>query len=232
LLGFALAGVVASLFGAILVFAVRKLKGDYLALATLGFSFVVYSLMLNWTSVTRGPLGIPGIMKPSIFGLNIKTNLAYLTLIILVNVLVLWFLSRLTNSRFGKLLEAVRDDAIGLSALGKNPERLKLLAMVISSFIAGLAGSLFAHYITFIDPSSFFISDLIIVFTIVMVGGLASLKGTVAASFIIILIPELLRFVDLPSSFIGPGRQIIYALLLIGILMFRPKGLLGRVDLH
>lgn len=229
---FLLAGVIASVFGSILTFAVRKLKGDYLALATLGFSFVIYSLMLNWTSLTRGPLGIPGIAKPSIFGLDIKTNFAYLMLVVVVNIGVLWFLQRLTASRYGKLLEAVRDDAVGLSVLGKNPERLKVQAMMVSAFIAGLAGSLFAHYITFIDPSSFFIADLIVVFTMVMIGGLASLKGSVIATFIIILIPEILRFVDLSSSIIGPGRQIMYALILIMILMFRPKGLFGKVDLR
>lgn len=226
------AGVVAACFGFILIFAVRKLKGDYLALATLGFSFVVYSILLNWTGLTRGPLGIPGIPKPEIFGMIIRTNRTYLIFVALLTILVLFVLSRITSSRYGKLLEAVRDDEIGLSVLGKNIFKLKAQSLMISAFFAGIAGSLFAHYLTYIDPSSFYLADLILLLTIVMVGGLASLRGTVVAAVLILLIPELLRFVELPSAILGPTRQIIYAGLLLLILMFRPRGLFGRVKLE
>lgn len=226
-----MAGVVASIGGALMMFAVRKLSGDYLALATLGFSFVIYSILLNWSSLTRGPLGIPGIPKPEIFGLVVKSNYSYLLFVAIITALVVGFLYRLTRSRYGRLLEAVRDDEVGLSVYGKPIFKLKLQSLMISSFIAGIAGSLFAHYISFIDPSSFYLTDLILLVTVVMIGGLASIRGSIVATIIILLIPEVLRFVDMPSSIIGPARQIIYALFLILILLYKPRGLFGKVDL-
>ena len=231
-ISFIAAGVVAAVFGFILSFATRHLKGDYLALATLGFSFVVYSVFLNWTGLTRGPLGIPGIPKPRLGDMVITTNQGYLIFVAAVAALTVLFIWRLTKSRYGKVLEAMRDDQLAASVLGKPVFKLKSQSLAISAFFAGLAGSLFAHYLTYIDPSSFFISEIILLVTIVMVGGLATLRGNILAAVILILIPEMLRFVDLPSSIIGPARQILYAVILIAVIMFRPRGLLGRVDLE
>lgn len=231
IISFFLAGIVASLFGFLLVAATHKLKGDYLALATLGFSFVVYSIFLNWTNITRGPLGIPGIPKPTFGNLTIASNQDYLlfvTVVAIVSLLILW---RIGRSAYGRVLEAIRDDELAASVLGKSTFKLKSQSLMVSAFFAGLAGSLFAHYITYIDPSSFFLSEIILLLTIVMVGGLTSLRGSVIATVIIILIPEALRFVNMPSSLIGPMRQILYAVLLIGVLMLKPKGLFGKVDL-
>lgn len=225
-------GVMASICGIFLVILTGKLRGDYLALATLGFSFVIYAILLNWESVTRGALGIPGILRPSFFGLEIVSNFQYLLFVIMAVVLVTVFLYRLVNSPYGKLLEAVRDDEIGAMSLGKNTFRLKYQSMAIGAFLAALAGSLYAHYISFIDPSTFFLSDLIIIFTIIIVGGLSSLKGTLIAGVIVIIIPELLRFFELPSSVLGAMRNICYALILLLILLFRPKGLFGRLEVE
>lgn len=232
LIAFICAGLFAALFGFLLVLATRSLKGDYLGLATLGFGFVVYSVFLNWTGLTRGPLGIPGIPKPSFLFWTVQTNTEYLVLVSGVTVLTLLFLWVVTGSPYGRVLEAVRDDEIAAKVLGKHVSKLKCQAMGISAAFAGIAGSLFAHYITYIDPSSFFLSDIVLLLTIVMIGGLASLGGSVLATVIILLIPEALRFVDLPSSIIGPMRQMIYAFFLILILLYRPKGFSGRADLQ
>lgn len=232
LLSLILAGVVASAFGALLVWATKKLHGDYYALATLGFAFVVYSLLLNLTDLTRGPLGIPGIPKPNLFGLVIKSNLSYLIFVAIIAVICIGVIYALVKSRFGKLLEAMRDDELGLRVLGKNTGKLKYKAMMISAFFAGIAGSLFAHYISFIDPGSFHLSEIILIFTIVIVGGIASIKGSIVGTIIILLIPEVLRFFPIPSSILGPMRQMIYAAILLGILLYKPKGIFGRVDLE
>lgn len=231
-IAFFCAGLLAALFGVVLVRATSNLKGDYLGLATLGFGFVVYSVFLNWTDLTRGPLGIPGIPKPSFLFWSVKTNTEYLFLVSSVMVLTLLFLWAVTSSPYGRVLEAVRDDEMAARVLGKNASKLKGQAMGISAFFAGIAGSLFAHYITYIDPSSFFLSDIVLLLTIVMIGGLASLRGSVLATIVILLIPEALRFVDLPSSIIGPMRQMIYAVFLVVILLYRPRGFSGRVDLQ
>ncbi|MCB9798890.1 branched-chain amino acid ABC transporter permease [Candidatus Nomurabacteria bacterium] len=225
-------GLIASVFGWFLTVITSRLKGDYFALGTLGFAFVAYAVFLNWTSLTRGPLGIPGIPRPEIFGYVVRSTSDYLTFSLIVAAIVITFLWLLTRSRYGKLLEATRDDAVGLQMLGKNIFRLKYQSMMVAAFCAAIAGSLYGHYISFIDPSTFYLNDIVILLTIAIVGGLASLRGSIAAAIIIILLPEMLRFVNMPPSMIGPMRQILYALLLILILMFRPRGLFGKVDLE
>lgn|SRR3989338_6533706 len=225
-------GLFAAVFGYLLVLATNKLRGDYLALATLGFSFVIHSLMLNLVSITKGPLGIPGIPKPSFFGISIASNYAYLGFVYLITVVCVWIIYKIVRSPFGRLLQATRDDELGLRVLGKNTFMLKAKSMMLSAFFAGIGGSLFAHYISYIDPASFTITELILMLTILIVGGIGSIKGSISATFLILLIPEMLRFLDLPSSVVGPGRQILYALMLILILLFRPRGLFGRIDLE
>lgn len=227
-----LAGIISAFFGFLLSIPTNKLKGDYLALATLAFTFVVYAVTLNWTSLTRGPLGLPGISKPSIFGLSFSSNLSFLILTIIIALAVYFIIKRLVDSPFGKVLEATRDNELATRVLGKNTFKIKSIALGTSAFFAGIAGSLYAHYITYIDPSSFTIMQLIPILCIVIIGGLASLKGTIIATIILILLPEPLRFIGFPSSIVGPMRQIIYALVLLFILIYRPKGLFGKVELE
>ncbi len=229
---FLAAGLVAGITGYGLVFATRKLKGDYLALATLGFAFVTVSLLLNLTSLTRGPLGIPGIPKPELLGFGVKTNMQFFIFSLSIAALSALALWRIINTGFGRLLQATRDDELGLRVLGKDTFKLKAKAMVVSAFFAGIAGSLLAHYLSYIEPRTFYLGEIILLLTIVVLGGIASFKGTIIATIILIVIPELLRLIALPSSILGPFRQILYALILLGILLLRPRGLLGRVDLQ
>ena len=226
--GLAAGAALAALSGAVLVYAVKDLKGDYLALATLGFSFVVNSILLNWQSLTRGPLGIAGIPRPE----WLQPTWTYLLLTLAITGLSIWALTRIAHGPMGRLFEALRDDETGLQALGKDTQALKVKSMVISAFFAGIAGSLYAHYISFINPSSFAIMEIILLLTIVIAGGIASMKGSIAATIILLLIPEALRFLEIPSGVAGPLRQIIYALVLIGILLYKPRGILGKVDLQ
>ncbi len=227
-----LGGMAAMMSGFLLALPTNKLKGDYLALATMGFSFVIYAVTLNWTSLTRGPLGLPGIPKPSLFAISFITNERFLALTLIILLISFVVIKRILSSPFGKALEAVRDDELAARVLGKNTFKLKSYALAISAFFAGIAGSLYAHYITYIDPGSFTLMQLIPVLSIVIIGGLASLKGTLIATVILILLPEPLRFIGLPSSIIGPARQIIYALLLLLILLYRPNGFYGKVNLR
>ncbi|MFA7708790.1 MAG: branched-chain amino acid ABC transporter permease [archaeon] len=232
LLAFLLAGIIAGVAALILSVPTNKLKGDYLALGTMAFSFLVYALLINWIDLTRGPFGISGIPKPDIFGLVFRSNLSYLIFTVIVTVACYFIIQRIVNSKFGKLLEATRDDEYCVKALGKNTFKIKTIGLIISAVFAGIAGSLFAHFITFIDPSSFTFMALIPVISIIIVGGLASIEGTVVATIILTLIPEILRFVGLPSSIVGPGRQILFALLLLIILIYFPKGFYGRTQLE
>lgn len=226
------AGVITAVIGFIFICLTEKLQGDYFALATLGFSFMITALMQNWMSLTRGPLGIPGIPRPVFGSIVLHSPAMYLGYTVIIVTLSFLFLVRLTRSRYGRLLEAVRDDAIGAAALGKNIFRIKRESMVISAFFAGIAGSLFAHYVRYIDPTVFFITQMVVLLTLVIVGGLASLKGSVVAAFLVVVLPELLRFISFPPNMIGSARQFLYAVSLLAIIRYRPRGLFGRVDLN
>jgi branched-chain amino acid transport system permease protein len=227
-----LAGLMAMIFGFLLSLPTNKLKGDYLALATLGFSFVIYAVALNWTGLTRGPLGLPGIPKPEIFGIVFSSNTSFFILTLIIVLISYFVIKKIISSPFGKAMQATRDDELATRVLGKNTFKIKSISMGVSALFAGIAGSLYASYITFIDPSSFTLMQLIPIICIVIIGGFASLKGTIIACIILVLLPEPLRFIGFPSSIVGPMRQIIYALILLLILIYRPKGFYGKVELE
>jgi branched-chain amino acid transport system permease protein len=232
LISILVAGIISGFFGWLLSLPTNKLKGDYLALTTLGFSFVIYAVFLNWTEITGGPFGLPGIPRPNILGIDFSNNAPFLILVVIFTLISYFFIYRICNSQFGKVLEATRDDELAAKSLGKNTLKLKSISLMVSAFFAGIAGSLFASYITFIDPSSFTFINLLPILLIVIIGGLASLRGTILATIIIVLLPESLRFIGLPSSILGPVRQIIFAFMLILIIYFRPRGFFGKVDLE
>lgn len=218
------AAIISALFGFLLGFPTLKLRGDYLALGTLGFAFIVEAVLKNWTEVTRGPLGLPGIPRPELLGFAFGLD-AYVVLSLAFLAVTVLAVHRVVNSPFGRVLKAVREDETAAQTLGKNVFRYKIIALTVSAFFAGIAGSLYAHYITFIDPTSFSFPVLILILSTVIIGGMASIRGSVAGAFLLILLPEPLRFIGLPSSIVGAGRQIIYALLLLAILLRRPQGL-------
>lgn len=226
------AGLLSAFFGWLLSIPTNKLKGDYFALMSLGFSFVIYAVLLNWDRLTHGPLGLSGIPRPLIFGYNFSDNILFLILVLIIASVSYLFIHRLVKSSFGRALEATRDDELATRSLGKNTFRLKNISLIISAFFAGIAGSLFASYITFIDPSSFTFVNLIPILLIVIIGGIASLPGTFLATVFIVLLPELFRFVGLPSEILGSVRQIFYALALILIIYFKPRGFYGKIDLE
>ncbi len=205
----------------------RKVSGDYLALMTLWFMFVLYVVELNLQSITRGPLGLANIFSPWPF----RDPLTYCLLVSVIALAVFFFLRRMINSPFGRVLAAVRDDEISAVALGKNTTRVKTTVFLISGALAGLSGACFAFFIHFIDPASFHVPLIVTVLTIVIVGGLGSMPATTAGVIALIILQESLRFLPLSPDGIGALRQIVYAGSLLIILYYRPKGMLGRVQL-
>lgn len=225
-----LAGITSALFGYLISIPTNKLKGDYLALATMGFSFLTYALLLNWTELTNGPLGLSGIPNINILGYQFTNNLEYSVLITIIAVISYLIINRICTSPFGKVLQAVRDDDLGAQTLGKNTSTIKSKSLAVSAFFAAISGGIYAHYISFIDPTSFHFIQIIPVLSIVVVGGLGSLKGTLIATVILVLLPEPLRFIGLPITIVGPTRQILYALLLLLIILYKPRGIDGKVN--
>jgi branched-chain amino acid transport system permease protein len=227
-LGMLIGAILASFLGLIIGYPSIRLKGDYLALATFGLGIIIYSVAKNWVSLTRGPMGLPGIPQFSIFGYEFSNLWSYLFLIVLFVALTYFVLRNITNSPFGRILKGIREDEILVQSLGKNVNKYKLISFVVGAFFAGIAGSLYAHYITFIDPSSFTPMESITVLLMVVFGGMASLPGSFIGASVLVIFPELLRFLGMPSSVAAPLRQMIYGLLLVALMILRPQGLVGK----
>ena len=226
-LGLLIGACVAAVLGAVVGAPSLRLKGDYLALATFGLGVIVYSIAKNWVAVTRGPMGLPGIPGFSIFGGEISAVWSYLILVAVFVVLTYLVMHRIVSSPFGRILRAIRDDEIAALAMGKNVNKYKIIVFVVGAFFAGIAGSLYAHYITFIDPSSFTVMESIAILLMVVFGGMGSLGGSFVGAAILVIFPEMLRFLGMPSSVAAPLRQMIYGLLLIVLMLKRPQGVLG-----
>jgi len=227
-IGLFVGAVFGALLGTIIGYPSIRLKGDYFALATFGFGIIVYSIAKNWISLTRGPMGLPGIPSFSLFGYEITKTWQYLIIVLVFALITLFILRRIVNSPFGRVLKSIREDEIASEALGKNTIKYKLMVFIIGAFFAGIAGSLYAHYITFIDPSSFTVMESIIVLLMVIFGGMGSISGSIVGATVLVILPELLRFLGMPSSIAAEVRQMIYGLLLVVLMIKRPQGLLGK----
>jgi len=218
----------AAVFGVIIGMPSLRLKGDYLALATFGAGMIVYSIAKNWVSLTRGPMGLPGIPGFSVFGFSLDSTWSYLILVIVFTLVTVFVLQRLVGGAYGRVLRSIREDEIASETLGKYVAKYKLQVFVVGAFFAGIAGSLYAHYITFIDPSSFTVMESITILLMVIFGGMGSIKGSLVGAIMLVMFPEMLRFLGMPSSVAAPMRQMIYGLLLVVFMIKRPQGLLGK----
>ena len=223
-----LGALLAAVIGYFIGISTLKLKGDYLAIATLGLGESIRSVFNNWMGLTRGPMGLPGIPKPTIFSLHINSTESYLILALIFFFLTFLIMEKLFRSPYGRVLKGIREDEFAAQALGKNVYRFKLHALFLGCFFAGMAGSLYAHYISFIDPSTFTIQQTIFILIMVVLGGMGNNIGAILGAMIIILLPELLRLLNLPGHVTGPLKQMIFSLLLILLMLFRPRGILGR----
>jgi len=218
----------ASIAGAISTYPAIRLKGDYLALATFGLGIIAYVIAKNWVSLTKGPMGLPGIPGFSLFGYELKEVWQYLLLILFFVAITYIFLSLLVNRPFGRVLKGIREDEIVIQALGKDISIFKLKVFMVGAFFAGIAGALYAHYITFIDPSSFTLMESITILVMLIFGGMGTLKGALLGAFLLVAIPEALRFLGLPSSVAAQLRQMLYGFILVILMLYRPQGLIGQ----
>lgn len=216
-------------------YVLSKFKDDYYALGSFGFNIIIYSILLNWQSLTRGPLGIPGIGRPSInlfsFHFTFSDNLSFLILAVLFGLVIYGLSVFITKSSFGRVLKAIREDEQAIQVFGYNTLWYKLAIFVIGAVFASIAGALFASYITFIDPSTFTLTESIFILAIIILGGLSNNKGAVLGAVCLILLPEILRFVGFPSDIAAQMRQVVYGLILILLMLYRPQGLVGEYRL-
>jgi len=223
-----LSGVIAGFFGIVIGFPALRLKGDYLALCTFGFGVVMFTIFNNWVAVTRGPQGIAGVSRPTLFSFEISSLLSYSILVGIIVGISFFILERIVDSPFGKSLMAIREDEIAALAAGKNIAQIKVVVFCVGSFFAGLAGNVYVHYMSIADPSAFATDESFLVFIMVVFGGMASMKGSILGAFVLVLFPEALRFIGIPSFYAAQIRRMLFGFLLILVILKRPQGLLGK----
>ncbi len=228
-LGFWLAlpigAVLAATAGIILGFPVLRLRGDYLAIVTLGFGEIIRIVLENWNSFSYGPSGIPNIPRPSFFGLHLSLEgitVAVYFLMIALSLVTIFFVNRLRNSRLGRAWLALREDEVACQAMGIDRTKTKLTAFALGATWAGMAGVVFAAKTTFINPASFTIWESIIILCIVVLGGMGSVVGVITGAMVLILMPEYLRA-------FAQYRMLIFGAVLVLMMIFRPNGMIVAV---
>jgi len=217
---FIAATLMAAVFGIFLGLPTLRIKGRYLAIVTLGFCEIMRIIELNWMSLTRGPMGISGIPRMSLFGFvfNKPIHKYYIGLILLI--ITVYIVKSIMASRIGRAISSIRDDEIAADAMGINVFKYKIMGFAISSGLAGLAGAFYAHYMGFIDPNAFTFDQSILILSMTIIGGMASIPGSIFGASFLSILPEALRGV-------ADYRQIIYGLLLAATMVFKPSGLFG-----
>ncbi len=243
-----LAAGMSALFGFVLGFPVLRLRGDYLAIVTLGFGEIIRLLLNNLTSLTGGPDGISSIPKPTVFGIEMARSASvdggttfhqllgltyqgsdmviYLYFVALLLALFTYFVTgRLIRMPMGRAWEALRDDEIACRSLGINPTKIKLSAFTLGAAFAGLAGSFFAARQGLVNPESFTFIESALILAIVVLGGMGSQVGVILAAILLTLLPELAR------SF-AEYRMLIFGLVMVLMMMWRPQGLLPAARPH
>ncbi len=205
-----------------------KVRDLYFSLATLALQIIFFSVAYNWIPVTNGAYGISGISNPEFFGMKVSSPGSFALFggvwVLVVIIFYAWFL----KTPISRLIQATRDDQIAVLSLGKNPNYYKRISIILSAVIAGIAGTLYATYTTYIDPSSFTLDESILILSIVLIGGAGRIIGPVTGAFIYILLPEALKFLQMPDGIAANMRMILFGLLLVLIVRFRPKGIFGK----
>lgn len=222
-------GIFASAVGFILGIITLRLRGDYLAIVTLGFIQIVHLVLNNWNSLTGGPNGILGIARPSIASFEFTQPIHFYYLILGIAVLAAIVITRLNNSRVGRAWIAMREDEIAAEAAGIDTTRMKCLAFSLGAFWAGIAGVFFAGKFAFVSPESFTFFESVFVLAMVVLGGMGSIPGAIIGAIILIILPEILRG-------FASYRMIIFGAALVAMMAFRPQGIIGsprrKVELH
>jgi len=205
---------------------------DYFIIITLGIQVAIFSVMNNWQGLTRGPLGIPGIPSIKILGFSFDDKISFLLLSLFFVSIVWFFLNNITRSPFGRVLIALSEDEIFTKSLGKNVYKAKVISFTISAMFASIAGVLYAHYISYIDPTSFTINESIFILSIVIIGGVRNLLKIAFATAFLVLLPEALRFVGMPNNIAANMRQIIYGVVLIMVIFKNSENFKSRSSFY
>lgn len=220
--------IVTAVFGLLIGAPTLRIGGRYLAIVTLGFCEITRILEINLVDLTGGPYGIRSIPAPQLFGFKFSGFTSIFYVCLLFAVIIIIFMSRIINSRVGRGILAVKGDEIAANSTGINTVTLKLMVFVVSAAIAGAVGAVYAHYLTYIDPTMFTADKSTLILSMLILGGIGSIHGSVVGAVVLTIIPELLR--GIPGMLIV--RQVAYGIILIVMVVFKPNGLLGGFNLR
>ncbi len=226
------AALLCALLGVLIGLPTLRLKGDYLAIATLGFAEIVRNIINNWDSLTNGPMGIQRIPIISFFGLQISpyNKYAFLFMEVVMLAVCYFLLERLAKSRMGRALEAIREDEIAVSSLGINVTKYKVASFAIGAAVTGLAGCLQAEFVLSVSPGTYVFMVSIMVLCTVVLGGMGNFLAVVLGAFIIQFISYLPQLIGLSNVIPAQAKQIIFGLILVVMMIYRPQGILGRKE--
>jgi len=201
-----------------------RLSDDYFAIVTFGFSELIILVIKNELWLTRGPMGVPGIARPDLFGIVLNQPWQTYYLIFFFLLLVLWTVVRIRSSRLGRAWFAIQEDEIAAECVGVNVARYKIIAFALSAAIGALAGAFYARWFRFIHPDMFKFWESILILCLIVFGGMGSISGALVGALVLIPLTEILRIV-LPSEF-SNARYLIFGLLIVVMMRWRPAGLL------
>ena len=223
-----IAGVAALVVGVVF----NRFRDDIYVLVSFGFAIISFTVFLSWRGLTRGAFGIHDVQRPKIGSYTFDGEIDFLILcavFLLLIAAVAWFL---ISSSFGRVLKAIREDEQAAAVFGYRTTYYKLAIWVISAMMAGLAGGLFGSFTSFVDPNSFILLESMLLVSIVILGGLASIRGSLLGALAFVLLEEGMRFLPfIPAEFVGQVRQVVLGVLLVLLMLFRPQGLAGRYKL-
>ncbi|MBU0464848.1 MAG: branched-chain amino acid ABC transporter permease [Proteobacteria bacterium] len=222
---------IAGIAGALFSIPALRLSGDYFGIATFVFAEMAHLIFLNERDLTEGPMGLPGIPRPDWIGSGITSLPLFLVFAFFAAFATFLLLRRITNSPYGRALKVIREDEFVAQALGKNTFIIKTKTIIVGSIFAGLAGALWAHYITYISPSDFTLQETILVLLCVVLGGKGTNFGPVIGAFAIIFFGEFIRFIPIPSGyvrFVAPSQGMVYGFILIVMMLKRPQGIISE----
>jgi len=211
ILGLILGGIVAAIFGVLIGIPVLRLKGDYLAIVTLAFGEIIRSI-INAMGITGGAMGLSKIPR--------YTNYTWVYIIMIITILLI---TNMVNSRHGRAICSIRENYVASESIGIKVSRYKIMAFVIAAFFAGVAGVLYGHNLSFLNPSNFDYNKSIEILVIVVLGGMGSIRGSVIAAIVLTVLPEMLRAAD-------DFRMLLYAIVLIAMMLFNSSGIRTRLE--
>jgi branched-chain amino acid transport system permease protein len=215
------AGLVSAIFAFLVGFPVLRLRGHYLAMATLTFNEIIRLITYNWDGLTRGASGIPNVPAPKFFSFEFGSHFSYYYLVFFFLLLTVLTVARIFYSHLGRAFRSMKEDEILSQALGIEARTYRVFVFVLCAFYAGLAGSLYVHYSTFVSAEILDVFESVLLIIMVYIGGAGSVLGSLLGAVLVILLPEALRGLE-------SYRMVIFGGILILVIMFYPHGLLGK----